>query len=151
MLWTAHAQIVVRRGARPNSPSWKPALRPPALAIFCRSFGEFRIVSYSRSRAEQVVDFAQRMLLFAFPLKLPARVCYQLLHISSVSLSISNSWRMDHGWMDSYMDFHAFFNLWIVERYKFNFLKAGSLSLSYCMTNIMIFAKYYCDFTNGSM
>ena len=46
----------------------KGVQRPAAFAIVCFCYCEFRTVSYSGSCAEQVVDFAQSMLVFLLPL-----------------------------------------------------------------------------------
>ena len=42
---------------------------PAASAMVCFCFCDFRIVSYSGSCEEQVVDFVQSMLVFVLPLK----------------------------------------------------------------------------------
>ena len=50
--------------------SLKGLQRPAAFAIVCFCIGEFRTVRYSGSCGEQVVDFAQSMLVFVLPLRM---------------------------------------------------------------------------------
>ena len=68
-----------------NLPALKGVQIPAAFAIVCFCSCEFRTANYSESCAEQVVEFAQSMLVFVLPLKVPFS-CARELYPSHFSL-----------------------------------------------------------------
>ena len=77
----------------------KGVQRPAAFAIVCFCFCEFRTVSYFESCAEQVVEFAQSMLVFVLLLivfqKCPFIMFQELLtHLMSFIFNLFIVWRV---------------------------------------------------------
>ena len=70
----------------------KGVQRPAAFAIVCCCFCEFRKIRYSGSCGEQVIDFAQSMLVFVLPLNLSSEFGYSARNSQISSKKIQVCW-----------------------------------------------------------